>query len=344
MLKSKSALQQIIFLITATLLLVPAIWLSNNYDSVTRQQTAETGATTKEKEEEYVYTPPLSDQYYNLLLLGVDQEGMADVIVVVSVNFFSDLIVITSISRDTYVADQNWAEEGAGCNHLSFASYVGMGAGRKDYLSGAANTAYWVEELFGLVIHDYALVTHEGFIDLIDLIGGVEIDVNTAFDNRQLDLFGKKLAPLPTGLQRLNGSQAFAFSRFRGGSEEKRIAEPGSGHDEGDRIIRNQNLLKAIYRQLKSLKTAHILSIIKNLPSLVNTSINIWDLTTMAPKLHSSQFNEIVTIVIPGEFRPQYEAKAGREVYYYFVDFEISNSLLSGLGLIWDETELEVSR
>jgi polyisoprenyl-teichoic acid--peptidoglycan teichoic acid transferase len=344
MLNNKAALQQIVFLALAILLLIPAVWLSENYDSITSKRTAQTAAITRETEEaadeEYTYTPPLSEQYYNLLLLGVDQEGMADVIVVVSVNFFSDLIVITSISRDTYVAEQNWAEEGAGGSHLSFASYVGMGAGRKDYLSGAATTAYWVEELFGLVIHDYALVTHEGFIALIDLIGGVEIDVNPAFTGRQLDLFGgKKLAPLPTGLQRLEGAQAFAFSRYRGGSEEKRIAEPGSGHDEGDRIIRNQQLLKSIYRQLKSLKTSQLLNILKEAPQYVHTSINLWDLATMVPKLQQANFGEIITIVIPGELSPQYEDKAGRDVYYYFVDYETTAALLSGLGLIWDETQ-----
>lgn len=326
-----------LFIITTTIIMLLSTWLLNSYDLSAATRSA--GPPPTDAEEESSYVPPLSEQYYNILLLGVDNDGMADVIVLVSVNFFSDLIVITTISRDTYVENHNWSEEGQGTSHLSFASYVGMDAARKDYKSGAANTAYWVEELFGLEIHDYALITHDGFIELIDLIGGVEIDVNPAFEGKRLDSFGKPVAPLPTGLQRLNGEQAFVFSRFRGGSEAARIAEPGSSHDDGDRMIRNQQLLKAIYKQIRTLNTGQILNTIRQAPEFVHTSINLWDLTTMVPKLQKMEFNEIITLVIPGEFAPVYEEQAGKNVYYYLVDYEMAAALLSGLGLIWDENE-----
>ena len=323
---------KVLVLVLLLFFLVAGGWFWYNFIYLSNQR----ASLTPEDIETYV--PPMSEQYYNVLLLGVDKEGMADVIVLVSVNFFSDYIVLTSISRDTFVENQNWAEAGTGASHLSFASYVGMEhAKSKDYKVGAANAAYWVEELFGVVIHDYALITNDGFIDLIDLIGGVEIDVNPAFAGKRIKLSATKVVSLPTGLQRLSGEQTLAFSRYRGDDEDSRIPETGSNHFDGDRMVRNQQLLKAIYQQLKSLKISQVLGILKEMPKYVHTSVNLVDLTSMAPKLHRAQFNEIITIVIPGELVEVYEEKAGDYTNYFMVDFTLANDLLEGLGLIWDK-------
>ncbi len=72
------------------------------------------------------------------------------------------------------------------------------------------------EELLGIPVHYYVLVDYGGFTELVDAIGGVEVDVKTPiryYDN------GELVFELEEGLQRLLGPEALCYVRYRRGSE-----------------------------------------------------------------------------------------------------------------------------
>ena len=322
------------FFATSTLIiLVAAAWAWFDFSfSVSAQSTLLQEGET-ETADMVSYSPPQPEDFLNTLVLGIDQHGLSDVIIVVSLNMNDNMIVITSISRDTYVEEQNWADKGQGVDHLCFASYAGMGYESRDYHAGAENAASWVEHLFGIRVDEYVLLTFDDFVELIDLIGGVEIEVSPDFAGISHKISSKTIDPLPVGLQRLNGKQAFAYAHYRGGSDEARIPETGSNHDDGDRIKRNQRLLKAIYEQMRTKNLPEIMGLARIVPELVHTSINVWDLTALAPKLYRTQFDQMVTITIPGELVESDEELNGKKVFYYYVDYDFSNALLEGLGI-----------
>ncbi|MFO7549305.1 MAG: LCP family protein [Acidimicrobiia bacterium] len=81
-------------------------------------------------------------------------------------------------------------------------------------------------ELFGIPIHHYALITVGGFIDVIDALGGVTIDVPRRIVDRNYDTADNHAAATRTtivieeGTQDLNGFQALAYARIRSQSHE----------------------------------------------------------------------------------------------------------------------------
>jgi polyisoprenyl-teichoic acid--peptidoglycan teichoic acid transferase len=277
-------------------------------------------------------TPPSEQSsFINTLVLGIDQDGLADVIIVASYNLNTNKVILISIPRDTYVENQPWADPEAGLSQLCFAHYSGMGP-EQNYHRGAIYTSRWVETLFGLPIHEYLVITFEAFVELVDLAGGVELYVDPAFEGIRLSFFGKRTDPLPTGNQRLNGIQTFAYAHYRGHPNNPRIPEPGSDSEDGDRVRRNQRLIKALYNQARSLKMNELLAIARKVPDLITTSYTLWDLTALAPKLNKVELSQLKTIVIPGE-TVWLTTAAGKETHYFYVDFTQSEKLMQEYGL-----------
>lgn len=83
-----------------------------------------------------------------------------------------------------------------------------------------------LEEMFGIPIHHYTLVTVGGFIDLIDAFGGVTIDVPRRIVDRNYDTADDHNAAtrativIEEGVQTLDGYNALAYSRIRSQSNE----------------------------------------------------------------------------------------------------------------------------
>lgn len=129
----------------------------------------------------------------SFLLLGVDQRdndrGRSDTMIVLTINPGLDSALMLSIPRDTYteIAGYGFSDK---LNHA--------------YAYGGAPTAVSsVERLLDIPIDYFVQVNMEGFKDVVDLIGPVEVDNPFAFDE------------FPEGPQMLDGSQALDFVRMR---------------------------------------------------------------------------------------------------------------------------------
>jgi LCP family protein required for cell wall assembly len=103
-----------------------------------------------------------------------------------------------------------------------------------------------VHDELGLDIHHYAVIQFDGFKNLIDEIGGVEVNVIGALKRNGRrgnldydDNWGNLHIHLKPGLQKLNGQQAHNYVRFRMDIE----GDPG-------RIKRQQSLMRALAKSL----------------------------------------------------------------------------------------------
>ena len=154
----------------------------------------------------------------NILLVGTDGEyvekgNRSDSMMVVTIDSKSKDIKISSIARDTYVDIPGYSTE-----KLTHAyAYEGI-----DLLKEVFKVN------FDLDIDKYIAVNFSSFMEIIDEIGGVVVDVpesglesiNSMIDAcynyySDKDSVGEKEYLTHAGTQRLNGYQALAFSRIR---------------------------------------------------------------------------------------------------------------------------------
>jgi len=175
--------------------------------------------------------PPVFDgkRDIHILLVGLDKEPphRSDSVLVAHIDLVTYQTRILSVPRDLRV--EMASESGGRTSDKLAHAYVYGGV---DNVKGA------VENLLGIGIDHYAIVKIEGLVQLIDLIGGIEIDVEK--DMRYRDRAQGLKIDLKEGLQHLNGDDAVDYSRFR--------------HDaEGDngRMRRQQQVIRAIVKEIR---------------------------------------------------------------------------------------------
>lgn len=146
---------------------------------------------------------PLDDDTYVLLVLGSDtgpprpgtaDTGRADAIQLVVVPEDRSSISILSIPRDSWVPVR-----GRGQSKIN-----------NGLTGGPEAMAGTVEDLTGLEVDDWILTGFDGFVGLVDTLGGVHVDV----EQRLNDPKGAH-SNLHAGPQTLTGTQALAFTRDR---------------------------------------------------------------------------------------------------------------------------------
>ncbi len=213
--KKRSPILVIIVLITLAII----AWMTYNF--VIALQTGEPFSffgNGKEKTE-----------FENFVVAGVDEEGYrTDLILFCQLNKRDGKLNILQIPRDTKVENKRNDKK------INSAYFSGM-----DVLQNE------IHSVTGLKANHYAVITFEGFKDIIDAIGGVEVDVpiRMKYDDPVQDL----VIDLQPGVQKLNGEKAEMFMRFRKNND-------GGGYPTGDlgRMEAQKQLYNAIADKLLS--------------------------------------------------------------------------------------------
>ena len=161
------------------------------------------------------YTIPISDDVYNILLIGSDTRvsgdvGRSDAMILVSINQKTETIYLTSFLRDCYVNIP-----GYGNTRLNHA----FAYGGPDLLEKT------LEQNFKVHVDRYVAVDFFSFMDVIDTLGGVYINVTE--DEQKVTnnyiwsmnkLMGEEWSNdylWSSGWQKLNGKQALCYARNR---------------------------------------------------------------------------------------------------------------------------------
>mgnify|MGYP002152428035 CR=1 FL=1 len=290
-------------------------------ETVTETETAEPDA--EEAEEDFNWEdwqPAERETHTNILILGLDNHGFSDAIMIFSYHNETFASSIIALMRDTYVEEQNWAPDLAGVSQITSAHYHALGED-ENYCRAAIYTLQWVEHLLGIDLHGYASTTFEGFSSLVDQLGGVAVYVNPGFAERDQN-------PLPTGTQTLDGEQALSYVRHR---SSPRIPEPGSSSEDGDRVRRNMRFLQAILEQCHELSEEELNNIYDQLEESIHTSLDDWDLMILANIYYHTDPSETMMMVLPGE--PTELEENGESTYYFMLDEQRTAEILAGMGL-----------
>ncbi len=140
-----------------------------------------------------------------ILLAGTDAGGTrTDTIMLCTIDTKEERISLLSIPRDTLVNDSYAVPKINGT--------YGVYGGGEDGMEALMDA---VQNLVGFRPDGYVLVDLDAFVEIVDLMGGVEFDV--PMDMNYSDPAQSLTINLTKGLQTLNGEQAMGLVRFRSG-------------------------------------------------------------------------------------------------------------------------------
>jgi len=220
--------------------------------------------------------PSAADDGTRVLVLGLDEvEGRSrsDIIIVAQVN--PDGVQLVSIPRDLRVKFPD------GQLRKVNAAYS---------LGGVALAREVVAGFLGVELPYYAVVDYDGFETVVDLLGGVEIEVEKRMvyedeaQGLQIDL--------EPGPQTLDGAQALQYVRYRDESGDL------------DRINRQQKLLRAVLAkesvQLEALGTVRSL-LEMAFQHVESTNLLLTDLLGMAGRFQGLSAEQVAMHQLGGE-------------------------------------------
>jgi len=146
--------------------------------------------------------------FYTFLIIGLDEGINSDTIIVASYDGVNNEGTLISIPRDTLVNVRRPLKK------INAAFPVGAADGGIE--GGIAQLQREVMTIIGFIPDFYILVNFNAFVELVDAIGGVEIEVpfDMVYDDPCQDLH----INIPAGFQQLDGEQALQFSRYRLGN------------------------------------------------------------------------------------------------------------------------------
>lgn len=190
---------------------------------------------------------------FTILLLGVDsaQDELkantvfnGDTMMLITFNPKTLNTTVFSVPRDTYVPI---ACNGNKSNKIN-SSAVG----------GATCVINTIENLTDIDIDYYVKINFKGVVDLVDALGGVDVNVPVKFCEQDSNrLFGENEICLETGEQTLNGEQALALARHR------KTLPTG----DFQRVQHQQLVVEAMAKKVKSIRSVNTLYDILNVVS-----------------------------------------------------------------------------
>lgn len=152
------------------------------------------------------------DGRVNILMIGVDDAAsLSDSIIVASIDPVAKDVAMLSVPRDMLVDIPGFGRAKINAAHAYGEQY--------DYEGGGPQLLQeTLEETLDIPIHYYGRVDFEGFKQAVDIVGGVEVDVEeTLVDNMFPDENTGGYAPfrLEAGTHMLDGDTALRFARSR---------------------------------------------------------------------------------------------------------------------------------
>ena len=251
----------------------------------------------------------------NILLVGQDRQSekraRSDCMILVTVNKVKNTITFTSFLRDAYVQIPGYKAHKL-CHAFQYGGF------------SLLNETLWVN--FGVRVDGNLEVDFERFEELIDLLGGVDIDLT----QKEVDYMNAsgKWSELHKGMNHLDGEQALAYSRIK--------------YIDSDyaRTERQRTILLSLLNEYKSKSMVEMITLLEDILPLVTTNMEkdeIWSLAyNVFPIVADATIN---TQQIPahGTFKAgNVRVREGLKGWFqYNIDFEANQKILQD---IFDET------
>ena len=218
------------------------------------------------------------------LLIGVDGWGLntegaarSDAIILASLDYGRERILFTSFARDSIVKP-SYRKGTVKLNTLVRSS------------EGEQALADYFEEAFGLEIEGYFVINFSGAVDVINALGGVELDLSEDevyyINYHAGEYHGYPLFP---GLCRVNGAQALYYMRCR-----------NLDNDFG-RQGRQGNVLRAVMKKVSSITPLRAMGLLDDVLGMYRTSLHGGRQAELALRAIKLRNAEVMTKSLPAE-------------------------------------------
>ena len=201
------------------------------------------------------------DHIINILLIGQDRRpgetrARSDSMILCTIDTQEKTLVMTSFLRDLYVDIPDWNGRTYQDNRLN-ACYAFGGMGMLDLA---------LEKNFGIQVDHNLEVDFSGFEKIINIFGGVTINLTKA----EANYMG---GGLKEGTNFLNPEQALQYSRIR-------YLDSDFG-----RTNRQRNVLTALFNSIKTMNSDQLSQLINNILPMITTDMSNADITGYMVKL-----------------------------------------------------------
>ena len=214
----------------------------------------------------------------NILLLGTDAREnedsfRSDCMIIATLDMKHKSIKLTSLARDTYVDIPG----------------VGKGKLNEAYFWGKQDLLFkTIKNNFGIDIYKYIQVDFDNLMNIIFILGGVEVNVEqheleavnnlipASYESCIYENKGDMKLLDSIGVQKLNGYQAIAYTRIR--YSDNAI----------NRDSRQREVLMSVLRDLKNKATSSYSETLKELAPYYSTNITSSEILDLAANAYSS--------------------------------------------------------
>ena len=233
--------------------------------------------------------------YTNIALFGVDardkepesliKDAHSDAIIIASINNKTKDVKLISVYRDTCLLSTVPSSSGSDIYRKATETY---------YFGGPEAAINMLNTNLDMDITDYVTVNFEALIETIDLLGGIDLEID---ENEQFYINGYmtetcEITERPyeelteVGNVHLTGLQATAFCRIRYG-----------GGDDYKRTERQREVLSLMFEKAKKMDVIKLNNIIDKVFPMISTSLSSSELISMASSVMS--YNLVDTTGFP---------------------------------------------
>lgn len=295
------------------------------------------------------------DKPFTILLMGVDSElenianasFNGDSLMVITFNPTTLSSTILSIPRDSYVPIACFPNQRK--NKITHAAWYGEQC--------MIDT---IQNFTGITIDYYVKINFKGVVNLVNQLGGVEIDVPYAFcEQNSSRQWGNNTVYVEKGLQTLNGEQALAYSRNRHSWPAYCGAKYSNYYS--DDFIRGQHQQEVVKALLNKLKDVRSINTVTELLNTISSSMETNMSTTEILSLYNigkdilvkSKGQNVVDLIsmqrlyLNGQDAYIYDQSMKLNLYDYVLYNNsveaVSNAMKANLGLIEPDIEKSFS-
>ncbi|MGD7052974.1 LCP family protein [Sutcliffiella horikoshii] len=250
---------------------------------------------------------------FSVLIMGIEdystngENGRTDTLIVATLNPKEKTMKLLSIPRDTLVYYE----------HLGYESRIN----HAHAYGGKEMTIEKVEELLEVPIDYYSTVNFEGFKNVIDILGGVEVEV--PFDFTEKSDVDNSILEFTEGPMNLNGEEALAYARMR-------KQDPRGDFGRNDR--QKQIIQAAMSEMLKPGNLLKVDNIAKEMGKNVQTNIRVSEGIGLSKLYAGFNSSSMENVTLEGAD----DTSTGA---YYFIPYE--ESILEVRSILKQHLEIE---
>ncbi len=246
------------------------------------------------------FQPWEGDQRVSILLLGVDrrcdEDGPthSDSLMLVTIDPVTHSAAVLSLPRDLWVDIPSFGVDRINQAYYNGQVYEYPGGGQALARETVANT-------LGVPVDYYVAIDFQAFIDVVNLIGGIELEIPEAIDDQAYpdNCYGYDPFVIDEGLHQLDGETALKYARTR-----------ATFGGDVDRAGRQQEVAMAVRNKVLNLNM---------LPQLVREAPQIWQTVQENVRTNLS-LDEMVQLALLAQDIPQENIRTAVIDYDYVIN------------------------